>query len=93
MHTFDMRQFAKHTCSEFLLHHRINLWQELHTLASAPSEKLNIGGKSATIFWDADAVDLDCETGDVIFADGRRVASDLIIGESQFPLSLHSRQS
>ena len=91
-HTFDMRKFEKHTGSELLLHHRIDLWQELHRLATDRSKDLGIGGKPATIIWDADAVDVDCENGDVTLADGRKLASDLVIGERQFRFTLYLRK-
>lgn len=87
LENFGMRQFAEHMHSDFLINHRVNLWQELLMMATAPSEDLKIGGgQPAQVMWNVDAVDVDCESGDVTLADGRTISSDLVIGESFFDL-------
>lgn len=78
---FPMSQFADHTGSDFLINHRINLWNELYRLATTPSAELEIRGEPANVRWDVDAIDVDCQTGDVTLATGERIASDLVIGQ------------
>jgi salicylate hydroxylase len=80
--SFPMSQFASHTGSDFLINHRVNLWNGLYRLATAPSAELGIGGQPAVVRWDADAIDVDCESGNVTIARGERIASDLVIGKS-----------
>jgi hypothetical protein len=81
---YDMRQFANPTSSEFLLHHRINLWQDFHILATAPAEDLGIGGKPATAIWDGDAVDVDCESVEVYQrVEGLTIQCDRHIAQSK----------
>lgn len=81
LQSFGMRQFAEHMNSDFLINHRINLWEELLMLATAPSADLGVDGQPAEVMWDVVAIDVDCESGDVTLADGRKIPSDLVIGE------------
>jgi salicylate hydroxylase len=68
--------------SDWHVVHRIDLWNELLRLATAPSEELGIGGKPANIKWRADVVDVNTNSGDVRLGDGTVVSSDLIIGKT-----------
>lgn len=64
--------------------HRIDLWNELLRLATAPSEELGIGGKPANIKWRAQVLDVNPGSGDVGLSDGTIVPSDLVIGETSW---------
>ena len=75
-----MRQFAKNTNADFLMCHRVDLWNELLRLATAPSEELGIIGEPAKVIWGDDFVDVDVESGDVTLADGQRFGSDVVVG-------------
>ena len=88
--SFPMSQFALHTGSDVMINHQINLWNRLYRLATAPSDELGIGGQPAVVRWEADAIDVDCESGDVTTAEGQRIASDLIIGELQSSFDLYT---
>lgn len=67
--------------SDWYVVHRIDLWNELLRLATAPSKDLGIGGTPAKVIWCADVVDVDANSGDVSLGDGRVVPSDLVIGK------------
>lgn len=77
---FDMTPFVRMVGSYPTFQHRADLWDELMRLATAPSEELGIGGKPATVRWDADVVSVDVESGEVTLADGSKITSDLVIG-------------
>ncbi|KAK2596296.1 hypothetical protein N8I77_013192 [Diaporthe amygdali] len=66
--------------SDWHVVHRIDLWNELLRLATAPSEDLGIRGSPARVEWRAEVVDVDAESGDVKLGDGTVVPSDLVIG-------------
>lgn len=80
--SFPMSQFASHTGSDFMINHRVDLWNGLYRLATAPSDELGVAGQPAVVRWDADAIDVDCDCGDVTIASGERITSDLVIGQS-----------
>ncbi|KAG6353399.1 hypothetical protein INS49_007481 [Diaporthe citri] len=66
--------------SDWYVVHRIDLWNELLRLATAPSVELGIDGAPATIKWRADVVDVNTDSGDVELGNGTVVPSDLVIG-------------
>lgn len=68
--------------SDWHVVHRIDLWNELLRLATAPSEELGIDGTPAMIKWRADVVDVDTDSGDVRLGDGTVLSSDLVIGKT-----------
>lgn len=68
--------------SDWHVVHRIDLWNELLRLATAPSEELGIDGAPATIKWRADVVDVNMDSGDVRLGNGTVVPSDLVIGKT-----------
>lgn len=68
--------------SDWHVVHRIDLWNELLRLATAPSGELGIHGMPAEVIWHADVSDVNMESGDVELGDGRVVSSDLIIGKN-----------
>lgn len=76
----DMRKFAKHTDADFLMIHRVDLWNELFRLATASSPELGIGGEPAEIVWGANVVDVDVDSGSVVLEDGPTFNSDLVVG-------------
>lgn len=70
--------------SDWHVVHRIDLWNELLRLATAPSGDLGIRGLPAKVEWRAEVVDVDTESGDVKLGDGMVVPSDLVIGKNLF---------
>lgn len=76
----DVSGIKKIFGSDWHVVHRIDLWNELFRLATAPSEELGVSGSPANIRWRADVVDVDVESGDVRLADGTIVSADLVIG-------------
>ena len=78
--TQDVTGMKENFRSDWLVVHRIDLWNELLRLATGSSEKLGLPGSPAKVIWRAQVVGVDVESGDVRLADGTVIASDLVIG-------------
>ncbi|PSN64651.1 FAD binding domain protein [Corynespora cassiicola Philippines] len=71
--------------------HRIDLWNELLRLATAPSNDLGVSGQPANVIWNSDVADVDVEAGDVLLKDGSVFHSDLVIGADGIKSTLRSK--
>ncbi|CAK7221497.1 hypothetical protein SBRCBS47491_004545 [Sporothrix bragantina] len=80
INTVEMNDLRKTYGADWYFQHRSDLWNEFFLLATDPSESLGIGGNPTTCIWDAQAVDVDVDSGDVRLSDGRTIKSDLVIG-------------
>lgn len=78
----SMQEFNKYTKADFLLSHRNDLWAEFLRLATAPSAELGIEGQPAKVEFGVDVVGVDTESGEVTLGDGRKIESDLVVGDS-----------
>jgi len=68
--------------SDWHVVHRIDLWNELLRLATAPSEELSLPKSLAKVVWRVEVTSVDVEGGDVKLADGTVIQSDLVIGKT-----------
>lgn len=84
----DVTQLAKIAGSPWKAIHRVDLVNELHRLATAPSSDLGISGSPAKVYWRTIVNDVDVQSGDVTLEDGTVIHSDLVVGKSTTPSHL-----
>ncbi|KAK5113780.1 hypothetical protein LTR62_003164 [Meristemomyces frigidus] len=80
IHYQDMRPFAVANLADWLMMHRVELWEELYRLATAPGHEVGGCGRAARAFCGAEVVGVDVQSGGVRLKSGEVIASDLVVG-------------
>jgi salicylate hydroxylase len=90
MRTFNMKgdvlserktQCKERYGSEWLMFHRLDLWDEYCRLATGPASDIGISGEPAKLIYNIAASEVDCELGKIVLSDGSVIEADLIVGK------------
>ncbi|KAI0167936.1 hypothetical protein BJ166DRAFT_244034 [Pestalotiopsis sp. NC0098] len=80
--TDDLADVRRRFGAKMAFYHRVDLHNSLRELAESPDEQLPGGGAArppAAIRLGCAVVDVDCDAGVLVLADGTRVAKDLLV--------------